>query len=43
MNSDNIISVNVPNFFTVGVFLLIWALVFVGIAQVVRKSKNADQ
>lgn len=37
MNTENLIGVNVPNMFTVGIFLLGWAAIFLVVSQVVRR------
>lgn len=42
MNTENLISVNVPNMFTVGVFLLGWAAIFLVVSQIVRRAQAAQ-
>jgi hypothetical protein len=38
MNGENIVHLNLPNVFTIGVILLVWVVVWVVVGQGVRRA-----
>ena len=42
MKSENIISLNIPNVFTIGIILLIWVVLWAIIGQGVKRTMNGS-